>query len=51
MPDISIVQNRCSLVIVVAVIREIRIYLYIRHRNMEEVHICPSAHIKPDLHK
>ena len=49
--NIAVSHDGCSLLIIKVVIRKIRIDFNIRHRDMEEVHVYPATHIKPDLHK
>ena len=51
MPYVSIIHDGYPLLVILTFIGKIRINLYIRHRDMEEVHIDPAAHIKPDLDK
>jgi hypothetical protein len=51
MPDVSIGHNRCALLIIRTIIREISIYFYVRYGDMEKVYIHPAALIKPYLHK
>jgi hypothetical protein len=51
MPDVSIIHDRCALLIIRTIIRQIRIDLNVRHRHMEVIHVHPAALIKPDLHK
>ena len=50
-PDVPVIHNAGSLIIITAIIRQARVHLYVRHRNMKEVDIHPSTCVEPDFHK